>query len=73
MDQPEPTFNCCLQSSDYKRHLSPSPEKSVFRATNKRKEAVVASEVLEDENMKVDLPIEQVKIISNMHDVTFQS
>lgn len=37
------------------------------------KEAVVASEVLEDENMKVDLPIEQVKTTSNIHDVTFQS
>ncbi|XP_051723060.1 doublecortin domain-containing protein 2 isoform X2 [Ctenopharyngodon idella] len=42
--------------------LFATPEKSVFRATNKRKEAVVASEVLEDENMKVDLPIEQMEV-----------
>lgn len=47
--------------------LSPSPEKSVFRATNKMMEAVIASEVLEDENMKVDLPIEQVKMTTNIH------
>ncbi|KAI2654505.1 Doublecortin domain-containing protein 2 [Labeo rohita] len=42
--------------------LFATAEKSVFRATNKRKEAVVASEVLEDENMKVDLPIEQMEV-----------
>ncbi|XP_043118417.1 doublecortin domain-containing protein 2C [Puntigrus tetrazona] len=42
--------------------LFATAEKSVFRATNKRKEAVVASEVLEDENMKVDLPIEQMQV-----------
>ncbi|KAK9960170.1 hypothetical protein ABG768_010245 [Culter alburnus] len=42
--------------------LFATPEKSVFRATNKRKESVVASEVLEDENMKVDLPIEQMEV-----------
>ncbi|XP_052436069.1 doublecortin domain-containing protein 2C [Carassius gibelio] len=42
--------------------LFATAEKSVFRATNKTKEAVVASEVLEDENMKVDLPIEQMEV-----------
>ncbi|XP_067310884.1 doublecortin domain-containing protein 2C [Pseudorasbora parva] len=42
--------------------LFATPEKSVFRATNKRKEAVVASEVLEDENMKVDVPVEQMEV-----------
>ncbi|KAL1258227.1 hypothetical protein QQF64_011471 [Cirrhinus molitorella] len=42
--------------------LFATAEKSVFRATNKRKEAVVSSEVLEDENMKVDLPIEQMEV-----------
>ncbi|XP_059377063.1 doublecortin domain-containing protein 2C [Carassius carassius] len=42
--------------------LFATAEKSVFRATNKMKEAVVASEVLEDENMKVDLPIEQMEV-----------
>jgi len=52
-------------TSPCNQDLSPSPEKSVFRATNKMMEAVIASEVLEDENMKVDLPIEQVKMITN--------
>uniref|UniRef100_A0A673FW75 Si:dkey-25g12.4 n=1 Tax=Sinocyclocheilus rhinocerous TaxID=307959 RepID=A0A673FW75_9TELE len=66
--------NGCIQHMMHViRILSVYSEKSVFRATNKRKEAVVSSEVLEDENMKVDLPIEQVKTTSNIHDVTFQS
>ncbi|XP_056333716.1 doublecortin domain-containing protein 2 isoform X2 [Danio aesculapii] len=37
-------------------------ERSVFRATSKRKEAVVASEVPEDEDIKVDLPLEQMEV-----------
>ncbi len=37
------------------------------------KEAVVASEVLEDENMKVDLPIEQVKTTSNIQIIEYQN
>nr|XP_021323134.1 doublecortin domain-containing protein 2C [Danio rerio] len=42
--------------------LFATEERSVFRATNKRKEAVVASEVPEDENIKVDLPLEQMEV-----------
>ncbi|XP_073720890.1 doublecortin domain-containing protein 2C-like [Misgurnus anguillicaudatus] len=41
--------------------LFSAAEKSVFKATNKRKETVTSSEVLEDETIKVDLPIEQIK------------
>ncbi|XP_052001173.1 doublecortin domain-containing protein 2 [Xyrauchen texanus] len=36
-------------------------EKSVFKATKKRKETLAASEVLEEESMNVDLPIEQME------------
>ncbi|KAA0711322.1 Doublecortin domain-containing protein 2 [Triplophysa tibetana] len=50
-----------MQASEIPNLLS-TVDKSIFKATIKRKETVTSSEVLEDKTMKVDLPIEQMDV-----------